>query len=174
MSYNYFPCVKGRSINNIRKYLPIFRATLITVCCLCNYICTVVLDAGDRVCLRFWFCLRNSSGNTFSIPVNCINTCLRCQHVDLMHSMWTGRFVVVFDGILGLTFVYAHNWTLKYLLYMLTFRMRINNIVPRRMLRKRVRGILRYLMSSLRIICFLHMFTFLAAFLYLAALLYCE
>ena len=49
-SYNYFPCVKGRSINNIRKYLPIFRATLITVCCLCSYICTVVLEAGNRVC----------------------------------------------------------------------------------------------------------------------------
>ena len=49
MSYNYFPCVKGRSINNIRKYLPIFRATLITVCCLCSYICTVVLEAGNRV-----------------------------------------------------------------------------------------------------------------------------
>ena len=49
MSYNYFPCVEGRSINNIRKYLPIFRATLITVCCLCSYICTV-LEAGNRVC----------------------------------------------------------------------------------------------------------------------------
>ena len=51
MSYNYFPYVKGRSINIIRKYLPIFRATLITVCCLCSYICTVVLEAGNRV----WF-----------------------------------------------------------------------------------------------------------------------
>ena len=51
MPYNYFPCVKGRSINNIRKYLPIFRATLITVCCLCSYICTVVLEVGNRV----WF-----------------------------------------------------------------------------------------------------------------------
>ena len=50
MSYDYFPCVKGRGINNIRKYLPIFRATLITVCCLCSYICTVVLEAGNRVC----------------------------------------------------------------------------------------------------------------------------
>ena len=50
MSYNYYPCVKGRSINNIRKYLLIFRATLITVCCLCSYICTVVLEAGSRVC----------------------------------------------------------------------------------------------------------------------------
>ena len=49
MSYNYFPCVKGRGINNIRKYLPIFRATLITVRCLCSYICTVVLEAGNRV-----------------------------------------------------------------------------------------------------------------------------
>ena len=55
MSYNYFPCVKGRSINNIRKYLPIFRATLITVCCLCSYICTVVLEAGNRVCIQFVF-----------------------------------------------------------------------------------------------------------------------
>ena len=51
MSYNYFPCVKGRSINNTRKYLSIFSATLITVCCLCSYICTVVLEAGNRVCL---------------------------------------------------------------------------------------------------------------------------
>ena len=50
MSYNYFPCLKGRSINNIRKYLLIFRATLITVCCLCSYICTVDLEAGNRVC----------------------------------------------------------------------------------------------------------------------------
>ena len=50
MSHNYFPCVKGRSINNIRKYLPIFRDTLITDCCLCSYICTVVLEAGNRVC----------------------------------------------------------------------------------------------------------------------------
>ena len=49
MSYNYFPCVKGKSINNIRKYLHIYRATLITVCCLCSYICTVVLEAGNRV-----------------------------------------------------------------------------------------------------------------------------
>ena len=69
MSYNYFPCVKGRSISNIRKYLPIFRATLITVCCLCSYICTVVIEAGNRVCIyvhrvhRFiiccsrWFCI---------------------------------------------------------------------------------------------------------------------
>ena len=53
MSYYYFPCVKGRSINNIRKYLPIFRATLITVCCLCSYICTVVLEAGNRVCIMY-------------------------------------------------------------------------------------------------------------------------
>ena len=50
MSYYYFPSVKGRSINNIRKYLPIFRDTLITVCCLSRYICTVVFEAGNRVC----------------------------------------------------------------------------------------------------------------------------
>ena len=51
MSYSYVPCVKGKSINNIRKYLPIFRDTLITDCCLCSYICTVVLEAGNRVCV---------------------------------------------------------------------------------------------------------------------------
>ena len=62
MSYNYFPCVKGRSINNTRKYLPIFRATLITVCCLCSYICTVVLEAGYRVCrMSFNICERETS-----------------------------------------------------------------------------------------------------------------
>ena len=53
MSYNYFPCVKRWSINNIQKYLPIFRATLITVCCLCSYMCTVVLEAGNRVWIRW-------------------------------------------------------------------------------------------------------------------------
>ena len=52
MSYNYFPCVRGRSINNIRKYKPIFRDTLIMVWCLGSYICTVVLEAGNRV----WGC----------------------------------------------------------------------------------------------------------------------
>ena len=42
----------GGGINNIRKYLPIFRDTLITVCCLGSYICTVALEAGNRVCIH--------------------------------------------------------------------------------------------------------------------------
>ena len=50
MSYNYRPCVKGRSINNMRKYLPIFRKKLIRACCPGRYICTVVREAGNRVC----------------------------------------------------------------------------------------------------------------------------
>ena len=75
MSYNYFPCVKGMSINNIRKYLPIFRATLITVCCLCSYICTVVFEAGNRVWCAghwIWYTYRTRSkdhlGSLFSSP----------------------------------------------------------------------------------------------------------
>ena len=52
MSENYFPFVKGRGINYIHKYLPIFRDTLITACCLGRYICTVVREASNRVWLE--------------------------------------------------------------------------------------------------------------------------
>ena len=36
-------------INNIQNYLPIFRDT---ACCLGSYTCTVVFEAGNRVCDR--------------------------------------------------------------------------------------------------------------------------
>ena len=55
MSYNYFPCVKGGSKNTIRKYLPIFHDTLITACCLGSYTCTVVLETGNMVYIKYLY-----------------------------------------------------------------------------------------------------------------------